>query len=216
MKLTLALVDDHVLLRNGLANLLRDLGYTISFEADNGEQMIKKLESHALPQVVLMDINMPVMDGFATTRWLKERHPGVKVLALSMLDDEHIIIKMIKQGARGYVLKDCDPQELQTAIESVLTKDFYHSELVSSKLIQALNKEAKEGKTEAGRLPLNEKETEFLRWVCTDYSYKEIADKMGVSPRTVDGYRDALHEKLEVKSRVGMAIFAIRQGIVKI
>ena len=214
MKPPIALVDDHVLLRNGLASLLKDLDYTISFEADNGQQMISKLVTHPLPEVVLMDINMPVMDGLASTLWLKQNHPDIKVLALSMLDDESTIIKMIRNGAKGYVLKDCDPSELKTAIQSVLQKGFYHSELVSSKLIHALSKEDEEEKPGPGRLHLSEKELEFLKWVCTDLSYKEIADKMHVSPRTVDGYRDALHEKLEVKGRVGMALFAIRQGIV--
>lgn len=214
MKASIALVDDHVLLRNGLANLLRDLDYTISFEAGNGEQMIGHLSANPLPQVVLMDINMPVMDGLAATQWLKQHHPDIKVLALSMLDDEGIIIKMIKNGAKGYVLKDCEPDELQTAIQNVLNKGFYHSELVSSKLIHALSKEDSDSGAGQPKLQLNEKELEFLKWVCTDLSYKEIADKMHVSPRTVDGYRDALHEKLEVKSRVGMAIFAIKNGIV--
>lgn len=214
MKPLLALVDDHVLLRNGLASLLRDLDYTISFEADNGQQMISKLETHPLPEVVLMDINMPVMDGLATTLWLKQNHPDVRVLALSMLDDENTIIKMIRNGAKGYVLKDCDPSELKTAIQSVLQKGFYHSELVSSKLIHGLSKENEDDKSSPNKLALNEKELEFLKWVCTDLSYKEIADKMHVSPRTVDGYRDTLHEKLEVKSRVGMALFAIKKGIV--
>jgi len=216
MKPPIALVDDHVLLRNGLANLLKDLDYTICFEADHGEQMIQKLATHPLPQVILMDINMPVMDGFATTLWLKQHHPDIRVLALSMLDDESSIIKMIRNGAKGYVLKDCDPDELKTAIQAVSQKGFYHSELVSGKLIHALSRGEEAEKQGPQKLLLSEKETEFLKWVCTDLSYKEIADKMHVSPRTVDGYRDALHEKLEVKSRVGMALFAIRTGIVSL
>ncbi len=216
MKAAIALVDDHVLLRNGLAGLLKDLDYTISFEADNGQQLMQKLSQHSLPQVVLMDINMPVMDGFATTLWLKQHYPEIKVLVLSMLDDEGSVVKMIRNGARGYVLKDCEPGELQTAIESVLHKGFYHSELVSGKLIHALSKGEDGGTKEELKLQLNGKEREFLKWICTDFSYKEIADKMDVSPRTVDGYRDALYEKLDVKSRVGLALFAIKNGIVKI
>jgi DNA-binding NarL/FixJ family response regulator len=122
---------------------------------------------------------------------------------------------MIKNGARGYVLKDSDPDELTSAIESVMHKGFFHSELVSSKLIHALSQNDDPAN---GTSPvfLTEKEIDFLKWVCTDLSYKEIADKMQVSPRTVDGYRDAMHEKLDVKSRVSMAIFAIRKGIVSI
>lgn len=215
MKATLALADDHVLLRNGLAALLRDYGYTVLFEADNGAHFIEKVKTIAVPQVVLMDINMPVMDGFETTAWLKQHHPETKVLALSMLDDETTVIRMIQAGARGYVLKDSDPEELHKAIQAVLQKGFYHSELVSGKLFQALSQ--KDGsESHLFRLKLNDKEMEFLKWTCTDFSYKEIADKMGVSPRTVDGYRDALHEKLEVKSRVGIVLLAIKNGIVKV
>jgi DNA-binding NarL/FixJ family response regulator len=215
MKANIALVDDHVLLRNGLAALLKDLGCTIVFEADNGIQLIEKIKTSPLPQVILMDINMPLMDGFESALWLKQHYPQVKVLALSMLDDEQAIIRMIKNGARGYVLKDSDPDELTSAIESVMHKGFFHSELVSSKLIHALSQNDDPAN---GTSPvfLTEKEIDFLKWVCTDLSYKEIADKMQVSPRTVDGYRDAMHEKLDVKSRVSMAIFAIRKGIVSI
>jgi DNA-binding NarL/FixJ family response regulator len=215
MKANIALVDDHVLLRNGLAALLKDLGCTIVLEADNGVQLIEKLKTSPLPQIILMDINMPLMDGFESTLWLKKNYPNIKVLALSMLDDEQAIIRMIKNGARGYVLKDSDPDELSMAIESVMQKGFFHSELVSSKLIHALSQD--DG-TANGTSPvfLTEKEIEFLKWVCTDLSYKEIAEKMHVSPRTIDGYRDAMHEKLDVKSRVSMAIFAIRKGIVSI
>jgi DNA-binding NarL/FixJ family response regulator len=198
-----------------LAALLKDLGCTIVLEADNGVQLIEKLKTSPIPQIILMDINMPLMDGFESTLWLKKNYPNIKVLALSMLDDEQAIIRMIKNGARGYVLKDSDPDELSMAIESVMQKGFFHSELVSSKLIHALSQD--DG-TANGTSPvfLTEKEIEFLKWVCTDLSYKEIAEKMHVSPRTIDGYRDAMHEKLDVKSRVSMAIFAIRKGIVSI
>lgn len=217
MKAVLALVDDHVLLRNALANLLSDLGYSIAFKVANGKEMIETFATQqVLPQLVLMDINMPVMDGLETTLWLKQNHPDIKVLALSMLEDESVIIKMIRNGAKGYVLKDCEPTELQTAIQAILQKGFYHSELVSGKLIRALSKEDGNDKNDQPGLSLSEKELEFLKWACTDYSYKEIADRMKVSPRTVDGYRDALHEKLEVKSRVGMVLFAIKNGIVNL
>lgn len=216
MKAAIALVDDHVLLRNGLANLLKDLHYTIVFEAGNGQQLMEKLQTHPQPQVVLMDINMPVMDGFDTTLWLKQNHPDIKVLALSMLDDETTIIRMIKNGAKGYVLKDTEPEELDVAIQSLLQKGFYHSEAISGKLIHALSEGTGEEEGAVHKLRLNEKELEFLKWACTEYSYKEIAGKMAVSPRTVDGYRDALQEKLEVKSRVGLVLYAIKNGIVKI
>jgi two-component system invasion response regulator UvrY len=216
MKAAIALVDDHVLMRNGLATLLQDLGYTVAFEASNGQQFIQKIGAHALPQVVLMDINMPVMDGFATTQWIKQHHPSVKVLALSMLDDEAAVVKMIRKGAKGFILKDCEPDELEAAIQSVLQKDFYLSEVATGKLVQALSRGEAVTPTEEPFVLLSDKEVQFLHHICTDLSYKEIATQMGVSPRTVDGYRDALYEKLDVKTRVALALFAVKKGIVKV
>jgi two-component system, NarL family, invasion response regulator UvrY len=215
MSITIALADDHVLLRNGLANLLRELEYEILFEADNGKQFIEKLKTHPAPEIVLMDINMPVMDGYDTTLYLKNNHPGIKVLALSMYDDENAIIRMLKNGAKGYILKDSDPSELKAAIRDLSTKGFYHSDLVTGTLIHTLNHlDDPENASIKEGYKLNEREIEMLKYMCTELTYKEIAEQMNVSPRTVDGYRDSLLEKLECKSRVGLVLFAIKNGLV--
>lgn len=217
MKTKIALADDHILLRNGLANLLRELDYDVVFEADNGNDFQEKMQSHALPELVLMDINMPHKDGYDTTEWLKKNHPDIKVLALSMYDDENAIIRMLKCGAKGYILKDSDPSELKSALTALKNKGFYHSELVTGKLIHTINHldepEHAAIKNIAG---LNEREIDFLKLACTEMTYKEIAEQMNLSPRTVDGYRDALFEKLHSKSRVGLVLFAIKNGIVKV
>ena len=205
----IALVDDHVLMRKGLANLIQDLEHQVLFEADNGKDFLDKLKASPSPDLVLMDINMPQMDGYETALEVKENYPDVKALALSMYDDDLAIIKMLRNGARGYVLKDCDPKELKSAIKAVLEKGFYYSELVSGYLIRTIN-----NNDEISRL--NAKEIEFLKLCCTEMTYKEIADKMCLSPRTIDGYRDNLFEKLHTKSRVGLVIFAIKNGIAKI
>lgn len=212
---TVALVDDHILLRNGLANLLSDLGYTIGLEANNGDDFIEQLHTAPAPDIVLLDINMPKKDGYETAQWLKKNKPQVKVLALSMYDDEYAIIKMLKNGARGYILKDAEPAELKRALNAVLTRGFYHSELVTGVLIHSINQD-EENNAPTNVTGLSAREIEFLKLVCSEMTYKEIADKLFVSPRTVDGYRDDLFEKLGVKSRVGLVLFAIRSGIVKI
>lgn len=217
MKPTIALTDDHVLLRNGLANLLKELGYEVLFQADNGKQLIQKLQTHSAPQVMLMDINMPAMDGYDTTKWLKENHPSVKVLVLSMLDDESSLIRMFRNGAHGYILKDSHPDELEKAINAVIKKGYYHSEMLGEKLIRGIhNLDETNQATQKDKVHLNERESEFLQWICTELSYKEIADKMKVSPRTVDGYRDALQEKLECKGRIGLVLWAVKHGVVEI
>ncbi|MEO8768774.1 MAG: response regulator transcription factor [Ferruginibacter sp.] len=208
----LVLVDDHVLLRSGLAGLVKNLGHHVLFEASNGNDFIGKLTPELLPQIVLMDINMPEKDGYETTQWLKTNFPDIKVLALSMYDSENSIIRMLKSGAKGYILKDSDPSELQAAIDAIMNKGFYYSELVSGKVISAINKMDDDGETHA--VKLNERETAFLKLTCTELTYKDISDKMFVSPRTVDGYRDNLFEKLKVKTRIGLVIYAIRNGIV--
>lgn len=213
---SIALADDHSLLRIGLAQLVESLGNTVLFEADNGKELLQKLDNKSLPDVVLMDINMPEMDGFQTTQWLKQNHPDVKVLALSMYDNETSIIRMLKCGAKGYILKDAEPAELKAAIEAVMTKGFYYSDLVSGKLMHAINKMDDDGEGLKSLVPLNDRETDFLKHACTELTYKEIADKMFVSPRTIDGYRDALFEKLHVKTRVGLVMYAIKNGIVNV
>lgn len=213
---TIVLTDDHVLLRNGLAALVKSLGHNVLFEADNGKDLISKLDKKNLPEVVLMDINMPEMDGYNTAQWLKENHAEIKVLALSMYDNENSIIRMLKSGAKGYILKDCEPVELKAAIDAVVSKGYYYSDLVSGKLINAINKIEDSGSDVNTLSNLNERETDFLKYACTELTYKEIADKMFVSPRTIDGYRDALFEKLHVKTRVGLVMYAIKNGIVNV
>src|SRR5882672_5837302 len=141
-KPSVALVDDHVLLRNGLANLIRSFGeYVVLFEAYNGTDFIRQLQQkpRILPDLVLLDINMPEMDGYETALWLKRNHPEIKILALSMYDTDNSIIRMLKNGAKGYILKDSDPAELKMALESVIRKGFYYSETVTGKLIHTLN-----------------------------------------------------------------------------
>lgn len=208
------LVDDHVLLRNGLASLIESFGkYTVLFQADNGKQFIEKLQPGMLPDIILMDINMPVMDGYETSLWLKEHYPRVKILALSMYDNENAIIRMFKAGAKGYILKDCDPDELKAALDALTEKGFYYSEMVTGKLISTINTLDEKDNTAKSIISLSDKETQFLKLACTELTYKEIADKMIISPRTVDGYRDDLFKKLNVRTRVGLVMFAVKSGI---
>ncbi len=211
----IVLVDDHVLLRNGLAALVTSLGYTVLYECSNGKVLTEQLAKHEEPDLILMDIAMPEMDGFETTLWLKKNYSHINVLALSMSDNESSIIRMIKNGARGYILKDTDPAELKQAIHSVLSKGFYYSDLVSGRLVRAIrDDEEDEGDNKKTVLGLNEKEIEFLKLAATEMTYKEIAQHMHLSPRTIDGYRDQLFQKLNVVSRVGLVLFAVKNGIV--
>jgi two-component system, NarL family, invasion response regulator UvrY len=215
-KIKVALTDDHVLLRNGLAGLVTNLGYTVLFECNNGKDLISKIDKDNPPDLVLMDINMPEMDGYETTLWLKEHYPLVNVLALSMYDDENAIIRMLRNGARGYIMKDADPMELKRAIDDVMTKGVHYSELVTGKLLHSIYKVDEPGNGTKQMLDLNDRELEFLKLASTEMTYKEIAEQMHLSPRTIDGYRDTLFEKLNIKNRVGLVLFAIKHGIVQV
>ena len=211
---TVVLTDDHILLRNGLAELVKNLGHTVLFQADNGKDFIQKLQPSSIPDIVLLDINMPEMDGYQTAQWLKLHYPTVKVLTITMYDNDSAIIRMLRSGAKGYILKDSDPIELQAAIDALMTTGFYYSDLVSGKLIYAITQLDDEGSELKTLIQLNDREREFLKYACSELTYKEIADKICVSPRTIDGYRDNLFEKLHLKTRVGLVIYAIKNGIV--
>ena len=213
-RISVAIIDDHSLLRNALARLVNTFDEcTVLFEAGNGKELRTKLAQHVLPDVIMLDVNMPEMDGFETTEWLHKTHPQIKVLALSMLSDEKTIIKMFRLGAKGYLLKNTDADELKKALISIVDKNYYLSEFVSEKLVTGMHTGNVSDEKE---IVLNEKEKEFLRWTCTELAYKDIAAKMFVSSRTVDDYRQSLFYKLKVHSRVGLAMYAIRNGIVEI
>ena len=211
------LVDDHPLMRNGLATLINTYdAFTVLFEADNGVDFIKQLDTFNLPNLVLLDITMPEMDGYTTARWIKEHHPQIKIIALSMMDDEYAVIRMLKNGARGYVVKNTNAKELLQALKDVMEIGFYFNNQINNKIANSVYHSAEVGSDAYILSNITEKEIEFLTHACSEQTYKEIAGQMFISPRTVDSYRDTLFEKLNAKSRVGLAMFAIKSGLVKL
>lgn len=215
-KIHIALVDDHTLFRSGIANLLQEFSdIKVVFEASNGKDLQKKLPLHTDIDVILMDITMPAMDGYAATAWVKENYSNIHVLALSMFDEEAAIIKMLKAGAGGYVLKESSTIELHKAITEIIKQGFYSSELLSGKLIHSLQKKPLPDITK-DTIPLTRKETEFLILCASEFTYKEMADSMGIAVRSVENYRQILFDKLNLKSRVGLALEAIKRGLVKL
>src|ERR1700712_4790222 len=161
-KILIAIVDDHTLFRNGVAGLMSEFEeLQVVFEASNGREMQEMLKRYPLPKVVLMDINMPVMDGYESTQWLKKNYPQIKVLALSMFEDDQAVIKMIKSGACGYVLKESKPRELLEAIKTIHTKGVYINEMVSGKLMRSA--------IDSDNSPdFTKKEIEFLKFCCSE------------------------------------------------
>ena len=169
-----------------------------------------------MQDMLLMDITMPDMDGYAATEWMHKNHPDIKVIALSTMDSEAAIIKMIKSGATGYVLKDADPSELRLAFDEVMSRGYFYNELITRKVMGTVNALIDSNNSTTLFAKLTDRELEFLKYCCTEMTYKEMADKMFLSVRTIEGYRDALCEKLGLKTRVGLAMYAIKNQIVNL
>ncbi len=209
-------VDDHQLMARGICDLVNSIpNYKVLHEARNGKELVQYLENdkNEFPDIVLLDINMPIMNGFQTMQWIKKNHPEIPVLALTINDDEASVINMLRYGVKGYLLKTTDSEELVAAMETILKRGFYSSEIASAKLLNSLSP-ANAKATQ--RLDLKDREIEFLKLACTDSTYVQIAEKMFLSPKTVDHYREVLFEKFEVKSRVGLVMFAIRNKLVSL
>lgn len=211
---TVALVDDHEMLRSGLAGLINSFqDFKVIFEAGNGKEFIEKLDKKNPPAIVLLDITMPFMDGYETALWIKTELPSCKVLVLSMLSNDMAIIRMLRNGVKGYILKESKPSILRQAMEAIKNNEFYVNELVRDKLVNYITNEEIDEINTAKLLNINEGEIQFLQWLCLDKSYKEIAKEMFISVRTIDSHRDSLFRKLEINTRVGLVLFAIKHGI---
>jgi two-component system, NarL family, invasion response regulator UvrY len=211
----IALVDDHKLFRSGLRNLIELVGenYKVIFEADNGMDMqVKITENLPPPEIILMDVNMPGMDGFVSVRWLSQHFPSAKVLVVSMIDREESVIRMLKLGVKGYLSKDVEPAELSEALESVRNKGYYYTDFITGKLVHSIQRNPDEKDPED--VPeLTDREYEFVQLACSEMTYQEIANAMHLSNKTVDGYRTTLFEKTGVKNRTGLVLYALRNGL---
>ena len=214
LQVKLALVDDHTLFRKGLISLIEMVSnnYFIVFEADNGKELQQKISKENQPDIILMDIHMPDLDGFESVLWLNENFPLVRVLIVSMIQKEETIVRMLRLGVKGYLCKDVEPKELGEALHSIMNKGYYYTDFITGNLIHSLQQEKEDNKSAL----MNDKEKEFLKLACSEMTYNEIAAKMFLSPKTIDGYRNSLFEKLNCKSRVGLAMYAFKNGFVTI
>lgn len=212
MPYTIAMVDDHILIAKAIAGIIDKFpDYQVLYEVEHGKALMEQFKQPKnIPNIVLLDITMPVMDGFKTARWIKANHPDVLILALSMQDDDLSLIKMIKSGAKGYLLKNIQPAELKLALDELVTKGYYYPEWAASKIFSNISAEPSGKATD--KIVFTDRENEFLKHCCSDMTYKEIAELMFCSTRTVEGYRDALFDKLGLKTRVGLAVHAIKTG----
>jgi len=215
--INVGLVDDHVLLRNSLANLLNSFSeYQVVIEANNGKELLESLSSGISIDVILLDLNMPVMEGFETAKILQTKYPEIKVLMLTMYDSDLMLIRLLQLGVKGFLKKDIHPDELRFALKSVIQSGFYYSPDSTGRLVNLFMKQTDGHFPHIEKNMLTEMEIQFLRMASTELTYKEIAQKMNLNPRAVDNLRDSLFQKLNVRSRVGLAMYAIRHGLVSI
>ena len=210
---TIAIVDDHLLIAEALSNLISKFRqFKVLYICENGKEFQQKLNSNPIPDIVLLDISMPIMNGFETSLWLKDNHPDMLILVLSMENDDKSLIGMVRNGAKGFLLKNSNIEEFNEALNTIIAGKFYFPEWATNKIINSVGKDLINLES---KYKFSEREKEFLKYVATDLTYKEIADKMYCSPRTIENYRDQLFEKLELKSRVMLAVFAIKNGFAK-
>jgi DNA-binding NarL/FixJ family response regulator len=206
----IALVDDHKLFRSGMAALVTNFKrYNILFEAANGQELLNAINSGTVPDIILLDISMPVMDGVEAAQILRAKHPNVRIIILSMFEDADKVLLMVKMGVKGYLLKDSEPHEVEDALLKVSQGELYYPEFVTRHLITNFNSKLE-------NIKLNPREIEFLRLTGTELTYKEIAETMNISVRTVDSYRDQLFEKLQIKSRVGLVLYSIKNKLIEL
>lgn len=207
------LVDDHLLLRDALAKLINEFeNREVIKVASNGLDMIKLIKEGAVPDLVILDLNMPELDGYGAAEWLSKNHPKIKILILTMYDSEVALIRLLRMGVRGFLKKDINPDDLKAAITSVVENGYYYSNSTTGMLASFFHKNSTVPSMD--KALLSELEIEFLKLASSELTYKAIAEEMHLTARSVDGYRDGLFEKLDVKSRVGLVIYAVKNGIV--
>ncbi|MDX6745209.1 response regulator transcription factor [Polaribacter sp. PL03] len=207
---SVVIVDDHTLLSQAIAAMVNTFPkFKVLYTCKNGQELIDKFSASAkyIPDLVLMDINMPIMNGIETTEWITENHENVHVMALSVEDEDTTILNMLKVGAIGYLLKDTEKSVLEKALIEIAENGFYHTKSVTNLLMKSLSG------NEVEEIHLKDREITFMKHACSELTYKEVADKMCLSPKTIDGYRDVLFTKLNVKNRVGLVMYAIKNKI---
>ena len=217
IKIKLALVDDHNLFRRGIASILGQVpDFELVLEASNGQEFIDKIPRR-MPDVVLLDLQMPVLDGTATVDHLREHYPLIKIIILTMHDEDRMVVHLLEKGVSGYLLKDSDPDEVERAIRKVMDDGVYLNEFVSRAMLRKMTNKTtavKQSVLYNSKVLLSEREKEVLKLICEGMSTLEISDKIFLSPRTVEGHRLRILEKSGTKNTAGMVAYAFKNALV--
>jgi DNA-binding NarL/FixJ family response regulator len=217
MAITIALADDHQLVRKGIRLLLENIkDFKVLIDAADGRELIDRIEALAKkPDLVLVDVNMPVMSGQETVKYLRDQYPDLRIVALSVLDQLTVVREMIRLGANAYLFKDSSPETFHKVLLEVHNHGHYYDQRVIDSMMLHDSTHATKSAYQKKLGELTARELTFLNHCCSELTYKEIADRMGISLRTVDGYRDSLFDKLHLKSRTGLVLFAVESGLFK-
>jgi DNA-binding NarL/FixJ family response regulator len=212
--INVAIADDHKIFRRGVILSLKTY-HNIRFilEAENGEELIKGIEKEQ-PDIVLMDLKMPVKDGLETTKYLNKHYPKIRILILTMFEDERFVGHLMDSGANGYLLKSTEPAEIKQGIMDVMTNGFYLNNFVNRVLIKKNYAKQKFNPNLNSQITISEREKEVLSLVCMEYTAQEIAQKMDISARTVEAIKDRLMERFGVKNSVGLVFFAMKNSLI--
>ena len=210
-KVTIGIADDEQLFLKSLSTLVNTFeNFVIVIEALNGEALLKKLESEKMiPEILLLDVKMKIMDGLTTARIISQKYPFIKIVALSTNDDDTTVINMLRAGCCSYLLKDIHPIELEKALNEIHSTGYYNADTANTNYRRLIVHD-----TNRQKAILSDREISFLKLACSDLTYKQIASEMHLAERTIDGYRESVFMKLNVQSRVGMALEAIRKKII--
>jgi DNA-binding NarL/FixJ family response regulator len=213
-KIKIAIADDYKIYRDGLkVGLSADENLDVMMEADNGEDLLKELESQT-PDVIIMDLKMPFMDGMEATKAVRKKYPAIKVLVVTMYEDDKFIIHLMENGANGYLLKNAEPEEIRKSIYAVHENGYYFNDLVNKALLKKLVLKNNLKPSFNQNVELTERELEVLKLICEEKTATEIAKEIFLSPRSVEGIRQRLIEKVGVRNTAGLVMFAIKNGIV--
>lgn len=213
-KIRIAIADDYAIFREGLkVGLKPDRNLQVVLEAGNGEELIAGLEKQPV-DVILMDLKMPVMDGIEATREVRRRFNAVKILAVTMYDDDKFIIHLMENGANGYLLKNTDPEEIRTAINAVHVNGYYFNDIVNKALLKKLVLKGNLKPSFNQQVEFTERDLEVLKLICNEKTAVEIGKEIFLSPRSVEGIRQRLIEKIGVRNTAGLVMFAVKNGIV--
>ena len=210
----MAIADDHKIFRKGVILSLR-IYPNIKFvqEADNGLELLAGL-AESQPDIVLMDLRMPQKDGIETTKEISRQYPDIKVLVLTMYEDERFVSHLMENGANGYLLKSADPAEIKKAILEVMSKGYYLNNFVNRVLLKKSHSRNKNIPSLNSEIALNEKEREVIRLLCMELTAQEIAEKMEISPRTVEAIKDRLMERFGTRNTAGLVFFAVKNNLI--